>query len=84
VLGPKALTGQFVTGRLYSTPKALWKLNWFLLDFGYDTDTELLGRDEIDDRNVVGLCGVVKISHVVLHGGGESARDRLEITSALD
>ena len=82
MLGPKALTGQFVTGRLYSTPKALWKLNWFLRDFGYDT--ELLGRDEIDDRNLVGLCGVVKISHVVLHGGGESARDRLEITSALD
>ena len=38
----------------------------FLRDFGYDTD--LLGRDEIDDKNLVGLCGVVKISHIVLHG----------------
>ena len=33
---------------LYCTPKALWKLSWFLRDFGYDT--ELLGRDEIDER----------------------------------
>ena len=29
-------------------PKALWKLDWFLRDFGYDT--ELLGRDEIDEK----------------------------------
>ena len=66
VLEPKALAGHVISGRLYSTPKALWKLNWFLRDFGYDT--ELLGRDEIDDKNLVGLSGVVKISHVVLHG----------------
>ena len=65
VLEPKELAGHVITGRLYSTPKALWKLNWFLRDFGYDA--ELLGRDEIDDKNLVGLCGVVKISHVVLH-----------------
>ncbi len=35
-------------------------------DFGYDT--ELLGRDEIDDKSLVGLRGVVKISHVVVNG----------------
>jgi hypothetical protein len=44
----------------------LWKLNWFLRDFGYDI--ELLGQDEIDDKNLVGLRGVVKVSHVVING----------------
>jgi hypothetical protein len=66
ILEPKELTGQSVAGRLYCTPRALWKLNWFLRDFGYDA--ELLGRDEIDDKNLVGLRGVVKISHVVVNG----------------
>jgi hypothetical protein len=37
-----------------------------LRDFGYDTG--LLGQDEIDDKNLVGLRGVVKISHVVVDG----------------
>ena len=37
-----------------------------LRDFGYDT--ELLGHDEIDDKNLVGLRGVVKVSHVVVNG----------------
>ena len=66
ILEPKELTGHSVAGRLYCTPRALWKLNWFLRDFGYDT--ELLGQDEIDDKNLVGLRGVVKISHVVVNG----------------
>jgi len=66
ILGPKELTGHSVTGRLYCTPRALWKLNWFLRDFGYDI--ELLGQDEIDDKNLVGLRGVIKVSHVVING----------------
>ena len=66
ILSPKELTGHSVGGRLYCTPRALWKLNWFLRDFGYDA--ELLGQDEIDDKNLVGLRGVVKISHVVVNG----------------
>jgi hypothetical protein len=66
ILEPKELTGHSVSGRLYCTPRALWKLNWFLRDFSYDTD--LLGQDEIDDKNLVGLRGVVKISHVVVNG----------------
>jgi len=57
VLEPKHLAGCLITGRLYSTTRAMWKLSWFLRDFGYDT--ELLGRDEIDDKNLVGLRGVV-------------------------
>jgi hypothetical protein len=66
VFEPKAFAGNRFTGRLYCTPKALWKLNWFLRDFGYDS--ELLERNEIDDRNLVGLSGVVKISHAIING----------------
>jgi hypothetical protein len=65
-LEPTPLAGSSITGQLYCTSKSLWKLNWFLRDFGYDT--ELLGRDEIDEKAIIGLCGVVKISHIVLHG----------------
>ena len=36
ILEPKEHTGQAISGRLYCTPKALWKLSWFLRDFGYD------------------------------------------------
>jgi hypothetical protein len=66
ILEPTDLTGRSVAGRLYCTAKALWKLNWFLRDFGYDA--ELLGRDEIDDKNLVGLRGVIKISQTVVNG----------------
>jgi hypothetical protein len=66
VLEPKVFAGNRFTGRLYCTPNALWKLNWFLRDFGYDS--ELLGRDEIDDKNLIGLSGIVKISHGVVNG----------------
>src|SRR3954471_3962417 len=65
-LEPKAFAGNRFSSRLYCTPKALCKLNWFLRDFGYDT--ELLERNEIDDRNLVGLSGVVKISHAIVNG----------------
>ena len=66
VLEPRHLTGCLITGRLYCTPRAMWKLSWFLRDFGYDV--ELLGRDEIDDKSLVGLRGVVKVSHAVVNG----------------
>ena len=66
VFEPPQLAGHSITGRIYCTPKALWKLSWFLRDFGYDT--ELIGRDEIDDKCLVGLKGVVKISRVVRNG----------------
>ena len=66
VLEPGRLSGYVVSSRLYCNPKALWKLNWFLRDFGYDT--ELLGRDEVDETQLVGLKGVVKISHIVING----------------
>jgi hypothetical protein len=66
ILEPKEFSGHSVSGRLYCTPKALWKLNWFLREFGYDNES--LGRDEIDDKSLVGLRGVVKVSHVVVDG----------------
>jgi hypothetical protein len=66
ILEPGRSTGEVISSRLYCSPKALWKLNWFLRDFGYDT--ELLGRDEVDETQLVGLKGVVKSSHIVLNG----------------
>jgi hypothetical protein len=66
VIGPKTFAGHSFASRLYCTPKALWKLSWFLRDFAYDS--ELLGRDELDEKVLVGLIGVVQISHVVVHG----------------
>src|ERR1700751_5758972 len=65
ILEPRRFAQQIVSSRLYCNPKALWKLNWFLRDFGYDT--ELLDRDEVDETQLVGLKGVVKISHIVFH-----------------
>ena len=65
ILEPSRSAGHVISSRLYCSPKALWKLNWFLRDFGYDT--ELLGRDEVDERQLVGLKGVVKISHIVVN-----------------
>ena len=48
VLEPTPWVGRAFSARLCCTPKALWKFSWFLRDFGYDT--ELFGRDEIDDK----------------------------------
>jgi len=66
VLEPHELNGHVISGRLYCTAKALWKLGWFLRDFNYDP--QLLGRDEVDEKSMPGLSGVVKISHTVVNG----------------
>lgn len=66
VLAPPQFRDKIFTGRVYCSAKALWKFTWFLRDFGYDAD--LLGNDEVDDKNLIGLRGVVKISHTVLNG----------------
>jgi hypothetical protein len=66
VLEAKVFAGNRFSSRVYCTPKALWKLNWFLRDFGYDT--ELLDRNEVDDKNLVGLSGVIKITRSVVNG----------------
>ncbi len=66
ILEPRQHRNQLLSGRLYSTEKALWKLNWFLRDFGYDQ--ELHSRGEIEDRALVGLTGVLKVSRVMVNG----------------
>jgi hypothetical protein len=66
ILEPHEHQGRTLSGRLYCTPKALWKLRWFLRDFGYDQD--LMGKDEVDEKALVGLRGVVRISHTTLNG----------------
>ena len=55
-----------MSGRIYCTQKSLWKLNWFLRDFGYDTD--LLGRDEVDEKALLGLTGVLHTTRKTLAG----------------
>ncbi len=66
VLEPKLFAGRSIVSRLYCTPKAMWKLGWFLRDFLYDP--ELLSQDEVDEQALRGLIGVVKISHTVVNG----------------
>jgi hypothetical protein len=53
----KSFERRSFSGRLYSTERALWKLNWFLRDFGYDM--ELLTQDQMDEKALVNLRGVV-------------------------
>ncbi len=66
ILKPEELSRKTVSGRLYCTAKALWKLSWFLRDFGYDA--ELLGQDEVDEKALVGLRGIVKVSRALVNG----------------
>jgi hypothetical protein len=66
VLEPQEHQGRSLSGRLYCTPKALWKLRWFLRDFGYDPD--MMGRDELDEKVLMGLRGIARISHATLNG----------------
>ncbi len=66
ILQPEEHAGRTFSGRLYCTAKALWKLSWFLRDFGYDA--ELLGQDEVDEKALVGLRGIAKVSRAVVNG----------------
>ena len=66
VLQPQPWIQNTISGRLYCTPKALWKLSWFLRAFGYDQ--ELLGREEIDEKALVGLRGILKVCRRTVNG----------------
>jgi hypothetical protein len=66
ILEPKRFAGRAISGRVYCTAKALWKLGWFLRDFLYDPES--LGREEVDEKALAGLRGVVKISHTTVNG----------------
>ena len=61
ILEPAPYAGRFVRTRLYCHERAIWKLRWFLNDFNYDA--ELLAADELDDRRVVGLEGVIRLAY---------------------
>ena len=66
ILEPKEFEGRRFSGRLYCTTKALWRLNWFLRDFGYDH--ELIAHDDVDEKALTGLRGIVRVSHAALNG----------------
>ena len=82
VIEPKQFASTSLPARLYCTPKALWKLSWFLRDFRYDT--ELLGRDELDEKRLVGLQGVIKVSHTTVNGRTYLNLDAFAPTSEWD
>ena len=66
ILEPIAFEALLLPGRLYCTERALWKLTWFLRDFGYDP--ELLTRDQVDEKALLNLRGVVRTSYTNLNG----------------
>jgi hypothetical protein len=66
IIEPSALAGQPIVGRLYCTQKAMWKMGWFLRDFLYDP--ELLAHEQVDEKALRDLRGVVKVSHTVING----------------
>jgi hypothetical protein len=66
ILKPEEKVGTTLCGRLYCTTKAAWRLRWFLRDFGYDT--ELLDRGVLDEKALIGLQGIVKVSHSTMNG----------------
>jgi len=66
VLEPKSFEARSFSGHLYCTERALWKLNWFLRDFGYDA--QLLKDDRVDDKALLNLRGVVRTSYPALNG----------------
>jgi hypothetical protein len=66
VVEPALFESQSFSGRLYCTERALWKLEWFLRDFEYDR--ELLDRDQVDEKALIGLRGVVRTSQTTFNG----------------
>ena len=66
ILEPEFFASRSFSGRLYCTERALWKLNWFLRDFGYDP--ELLGQDQVEEKALLNLRGVIRTSLVTFNG----------------
>ena len=66
ILEPTTHEALCFSGRLYCTERALWKLTWFLRDFGYDPD--LFNRDQIDEKAFLNLRGIVRTSYTNLNG----------------
>ena len=66
ILEPASAEPRSFSGRIYCSERALWKLNWFLRDFGYDVD--LLNRDQIDEKALLNLRGVVRTTFTRVNG----------------
>jgi hypothetical protein len=66
ILEPQSSRDRSFFSRLYCTERALWKLHWFLRDFGYDAD--LLHRDQVDENALLNLRGIIRTSHRILNG----------------
>jgi hypothetical protein len=66
VLEPEEFAGRSFYGRLYCTERALWKLRWFLRDFGYDQ--ELLSEEQVDEKERVSLRGALRTTHIIQNG----------------
>jgi hypothetical protein len=66
ILEPAPVTTRSFSGRIYCTERALWKLSQFLRDFGYDPD--LLSRDQIDEKALLNLRGVVRTTSTRVNG----------------
>ena len=66
ILEPQYSQGRYFFSRIYCTERALWKLHWFLRDFGYDAD--FLNRDQVDEKALLNLSGVVRTSHKIVNG----------------
>ena len=67
ILEPLAYLHRSFSGRIYCSERALWKLKWFLQDFGYDAG--LLNHDQIDEKALTHLRGVVRTSATRFRGG---------------
>jgi hypothetical protein len=67
ILEPEAYRDRTFSGRIYCSERALWRLGWFLRDFGYDS--ELLLREQIDEKALIHLRGVVRTSATRFRGG---------------
>jgi len=67
VLQPESRSGENFSARIYCSQRALWRLSWFLRDFGYDQ--ELLAREQVDERALVNLQGIVRTSATRFRGG---------------
>jgi len=66
VIEPEPVASRSFSARLYCIEKALWRLHWFLRDFGYDQ--ELLSEDQVDEKALVNLRGVLRTTHVIRSG----------------
>jgi hypothetical protein len=79
---PTSYAGQQIQSRLYCTERALWKLSWFLRDFGYDQS--LLNEEQIDAKAVLGLKGVIRVSRVSVNGRAFTNLDAFAPASTWD